>query len=215
MSRELDEAVTFEDEDGEANTLSAEFATSTMGHVLLGQGRADAAREVFRAVLAKEPGDAEALRGLGLLGEAPVMAVAAAAPTTAVAHAVDATTAYARWFIGGAGPAPWEASLTMVVVSLWVDGRSLRRDERELAVDGTEGERFVAGLRPGASHHLAVGWRTAEGFRPLATMGPVQTPGAAPSSRVATELATVGRRAVPTVFEEALDAWTRASMPSS
>lgn len=212
MSRELDEAVTFEDEDGEANTLSAEFATSTMGHVLLGQGRADAAREVFRAVLAKEPGDAEAQRGLALLGEAPA---AAAAPTTAVAHAVDATTAYARWCIGGAGPAPLGASLTMVVVSLWVDGRSLRRDERELAVDGTDGERFVAGLRPGASHHLAVGWRTAEGFRPLATMGPVQTPGAGPSSRVATELATVGRRAAPTVFEEALDAWTRASMPSS
>ena len=62
MSRELDDAVTFEDEDGEANTLSAEFATSTMGHVLLGQGRADAAREVFRAVLAKDPADAEALR---------------------------------------------------------------------------------------------------------------------------------------------------------
>ncbi len=208
MSRELDDAVTFEDEDGEANTLSAEFATSTMGHVLLGQGRADAAREVFRAVLSKDPADAEALRGLALLG------VTAVAPTTAVAHAVDATTAYARWSIGGARPREG-ASLVLVVVSLWIDGRALRRDEREYAVESLEGERFVAGLRPGAAHHLAVGWRSADGFRPLATMGPVHTPGAAPSSRVATDLATVGRAPTQTVFEEVLDAWQRAAMPSS
>ena len=64
MSGAIDEAVTFEDEDGEANELPTEFATATMGHVLLGQGRHDAAREVFRAALAKDPGDLEAARGL-------------------------------------------------------------------------------------------------------------------------------------------------------
>lgn len=211
MSRELDEAVTFEDEDGEANTLSPEFATSTMGHVLLAQGRRDAAREVFRAVLAKDPADAEAQRGLALLGEPAAPPVRSA---TGVAHAVDATTAYARWSAGGP-PSREGASLVLVVVSLWVDGRALRRDEREIAVDATEGERFVPGLRPGASHHLAVGWRSTSGFAPLVTMGPVQTPGAAPSTRLATELAAVGRRPEPAVFEQALEAWQRAATVSS
>ena len=69
MSGAIDEAVTFEDEDGEANELPTEFATATMGHVLLGQGRHDAAREVFRAALAKDPGDLEAARGLRMMGE--------------------------------------------------------------------------------------------------------------------------------------------------
>ena len=78
MSRANDEAVTFEDEDGEANMLSPEFATATMGHVLLGQGQRDAAREVFRTVLAKDPHDSEARRGMGLLGE-PVSEVSVSA----------------------------------------------------------------------------------------------------------------------------------------
>ncbi|MDO9017969.1 MAG: tetratricopeptide repeat protein [Deltaproteobacteria bacterium] len=205
MSGAIDEAVTFEDEDGEANALSMEFATATMGHVLLGQGRHDAAREVFRAALAKDPGDAEAARGLRMMGEP---AAAGRVAVTGLAHAVDPTTVYARWSDGDVGRA-------LVVVSLWVDGGRLRRDEREEAVAPGAGEAFVRGLRPGASHHLAVGLRTDEGFTPTVTMGPVLTPGAAPSERVATELLPVGRRPDATLFEEALDAWQRTVMPSS
>ena len=210
MSRAMDEAVTFEDEDGEANTLSPEFATATMGHVLLAQGRGEAAREVFRAVLAKDADDAEAARGLRLLGEAaPVARVA----VTALAHAVDATTVYARWSVGSA-PGHVGAP-TLAIVSLWVDGGRLRRDEREEAVAAGAGEMFVRGLRSGASHHLAVGVRGAAGFAPLVTMGPVLTPSSAPSPRVATEFAAVGRRPEPSLFEEALDAWQRTVMPTS
>jgi len=57
-------AVTFVDEDGESTELPAEFATATMGHILLGQGRRDAARAVFASVLARTPDDASALHGM-------------------------------------------------------------------------------------------------------------------------------------------------------
>ena len=210
MSTTNDEAVTFEDEDGEANVLSPEFATATMGHVLLGQGRGDAAREVFRAVLAKDPDDAEAARGLRLLdGPAAVERVS----VTALAHAVDATTVYARWSVGSEA-APGSAP-TLVIVSLWVDGARLRRDEREEAIDPGAGEMFVRGLRSGAAHHLAVGVRSGAGFVPAVTMGPVSTPAGAPSARVATEFAPVGRTHDGSLFEEALDAWQQTVMPSS
>ena len=52
-------AVTFVDEEGRSDKLPAEFATATMGHILLGQGRRDEARTVFkrcwRATLHDEP----------------------------------------------------------------------------------------------------------------------------------------------------------------
>ena len=60
-------AVTLVDEEGESTELPAEFATATMGHILLGQGRRDAARAVFQSVLARAPDDAAALRGMALL----------------------------------------------------------------------------------------------------------------------------------------------------
>jgi hypothetical protein len=209
MGAPNDDAMTFEDEDGEANTLAPEFATATMGHVLLAQGRPDAAREVFRAALAKDPGDAEATRGLGLLGdEVAVPAVTG----SAVGHALDPNTVYARWSLGEAAPG---ATLSLVVVSLWVDGASLRRDEREESVDPGASEAFVRGLRAGAAHHLAVGLRSLNGFTPLVTFGPLLTPGASPSPRVATELSPVGRRPDPGLFAEALEAWQQSTMPSS
>jgi hypothetical protein len=210
MIRASEEAVTFEDEDGEANVLSPEFATATMGHVLLGQGQRDAAREVFRAVLAKDPGDEETARGLRLLGEPVSHGRPAAA--TAVAHAVDATTVYARWSVGATGVGELQ---TLVVVSLWVEGSMLRRDEREESTAPGAGESFVRGLRPGAAHHLAVGVRSPSGFAPLVTMGPVLPRGASPSRWVATVLSPVGQRPEPTLFEEALEAWQRTVMPSS
>ncbi|MDB4930215.1 MAG: hypothetical protein JWM10_2699, partial [Myxococcaceae bacterium] len=122
-------------------------------------------------------------------------------------------TVYARWSIGEAA-APG-ATLSLVVVSLWVDGASLRRDEREESVEPGAGEAFVRGLRPGAAHHLAVGLRSLNGFTPLVTIGPVLTPGSGPSRRVATEFSPVGRRPDPGLFAEALDAWQQATMPSS
>lgn len=62
-------AVTFVDEEGESNELPAEFATATMGHILLGQGRRDEARTVFEAVLARDPHDEPARLGMTLLTE--------------------------------------------------------------------------------------------------------------------------------------------------
>jgi predicted negative regulator of RcsB-dependent stress response len=62
-------AVTFIDEDGESNTLAMEFATATMGHILLGQGRRDEARAVFEAVLARDAHDESARLGMTLLRE--------------------------------------------------------------------------------------------------------------------------------------------------
>lgn len=63
------DAVTFVDEEGESNELPAEFATATMGHILLGQGRRDEARAVFEAVLARQPEESSALLGMTLLTE--------------------------------------------------------------------------------------------------------------------------------------------------
>jgi len=63
--------LTFRDEEGDVTELPLEFATATMGHLLLDQGRPDDARRVFRAVLARNPGDTEALRGLSRLGDPP------------------------------------------------------------------------------------------------------------------------------------------------
>lgn len=62
-------AVTFVDEEGESNELPAEFATATMGHILLGQGRRDEARAVFETALARDPHDESARRGMALLTE--------------------------------------------------------------------------------------------------------------------------------------------------
>jgi Flp pilus assembly protein TadD len=62
------EAPSFRDEDGDERALPDEFATATMGHVLLAQGRSDEALAVFRAVLARSPDDEDALRGVALLG---------------------------------------------------------------------------------------------------------------------------------------------------
>lgn len=61
------EAVTFVDEDGESNILATEFATATMGHILLGQGRRHEARAVFEAVLARDAHDEAARLGMTLL----------------------------------------------------------------------------------------------------------------------------------------------------
>ena len=57
----------------------------------------------------------------------------------------------------------------------------------------------------------------------MVRMGPVSTPGSGPSQRVATEVAAVGRAPAPTmaagtevtVFEESLEAWQRAALPTS
>ena len=63
------EAVTFVDEEGDANALPAEFTTATMGHILLGQGRRDEARAVFHAALERDPHDESARLGMTLLSE--------------------------------------------------------------------------------------------------------------------------------------------------
>ncbi len=61
---------TLTDEDGDVSDLPLEFATATMGHLLVDQGRLDESRRVFESVLARQPQDPEALRGLQRLGVA-------------------------------------------------------------------------------------------------------------------------------------------------
>lgn len=59
------------DEDGGESELPLEFATATMGHILLGQSQTEAARQMFLSVYARNPNDAEARRGLELTGALP------------------------------------------------------------------------------------------------------------------------------------------------
>ena len=154
----MSDATTFADEDGDENTLDAEFATVTMGHVLLGQGRPDAARAVFRAVLAKDPSNADALQAL----ESLVDPLPATASGLAVAR-VDATSLRVRWSVGGEAVLP---TMELVIVSLWVEAGALQRSERSLLLSSSQGERLVVALPPGATHHLAAGVRRSGTFVP-------------------------------------------------
>lgn len=199
----------FVDEEGEENALPLEFATATMGHVLLGQAKPDEARAIFQAVLARTPDDEDALRGMRLLGpvagtvtEAPaaapdpvVMLDRAAPPAgydalTVRALAVDPRTLTAWWEVPE-GRAP-DAPLTLCVVSLRAGLHGeVERIERRVAGVPRTGERFVHGLPAGAEHHVAVGLVRGGEFVPLAHAPVVRTPRGSVSERVALAQATV------------------------
>lgn len=187
---EIDEGAegtpTFQDEDGDEQQLPAEFATATMGHILLGQGRSAEALAVFRAVLARSPEDAEALRGLAALSPttppppaAPVRAFAARTVVEAVP--VDPTSLSVRWAVAEASLAALgfdgSVALAVEVVSFSVGVLKIERAAQVLEGVEAEGGATVEGLPEGGRHHVAVGVRRAEGrFVPLKQAVPVATP---------------------------------------
>ncbi len=193
----------FLDEEGDENALPLEFATSTMGHILLGQSRPDEARAIFRAVLDRDPSDAEARRGLELLGESAAVSHAAEAPTessvemldrapppegygalTVRALAVDPSTLAVYWEVPEADLDG--TPLTLCVVSLKVGPRGdVERIERRVHGVARIGERFIYELAAGAEHHIAIGFTKDGAFAPLAHASAVRAPRGAESDRVA------------------------------
>ncbi len=193
-------APTFTDEEGDENELPAEFATSTMGQVLLAQGRHDEARAVFRAVLARNQHDAEARAGLLALGEdatetlpAPALSLTPASPVRSDVVMLDrapAPVTYGELVVRalpvdpGAVAVFWEvppavsaAPVALCVVSLRIaPSGELERIERVAVGLPAAGERLVAGLTPGAEHHLAVGTVRDGVFAPFAHAPAVRTP---------------------------------------
>lgn len=187
------EAPTFIDEEGEENTLPLEFATATMGHILLGQGRAREAREIFLAVLARDPDDAEARRGAEITAPAvtptPPVRATTEAPAWAGGHVralpVDPTTIVVFWELDrGAG-------YTLCVVSLALAEHGISRTERYTDDLPREGDWFVRDLPPGATHHVALGARRDGAFVPLVHAPPVTTARGGQSPLTATVQATV------------------------
>ncbi len=69
--------------------VSDEFVTSSMGHVLLRQGRVRDARRVFERVLALRPGDADATAGLAECGRANAVVPDAAGDVAVVLPRAD------------------------------------------------------------------------------------------------------------------------------
>ncbi len=208
----------FLDEEGDENALPLEFATATMGHVLLGQGRPDEARAIFRAVLSRDPDDAEAKRGLASLGGPDAVSSAADAPTespvemldredppegygaiTVRALAVDPTTITAFWEVpeGSREDAP----LTLCVVSFRAGARGVERVERHIHGIAPVGERFVYELSAGAEHHVAIGFARDGAFTPIAHAPVVRSPRGAPSDRVARARASASVKGEPTATE--------------
>ncbi len=165
----MSDATTFADEDGEENTLDPTFATMTMGHVLRAQGREDAARQVFAAVLAREPGNADAREALGL---EPVAEPDASSMTPLEVTPVAADAIRVRWNLDGVA-LDGAGALVLVLVSLRVAGGQLRRTEDLHPLPGTAGSVLVTHLPPGASHHVALGLADGARFTPKVTAGPV------------------------------------------
>ncbi len=182
---------TFRDEEGEASTLSAEFSTATMGHVLLGQGRSEEALAVFRAVLARNPDDDDARRGVSMLtapgkSEPPPAASTVAASededlrTWARALPVDPHTLALYWNLRAEDllqvGANGRTSCALVVVSHRIGPWGLERAERLVEHLPRAGERVEGTLTDGAMHHLAVGVFVEGVFVPVARAVPVSTP---------------------------------------
>lgn len=172
----------FTDEDGDDNALPAEFATATMGHVLLGQGRLAEARAVFAAVLTRDPADAEARRGIDVI-DGPVSLPPE--PAYVRCLAVDPTTLMVHWSAPAASLAhltarPAEAQLAVMITSLRAGPVGILTAHRTLTLASRSGEIAVRGLEPGAVHHVALGARIHDRFVSFARAGGTATPSDGP-----------------------------------
>jgi hypothetical protein len=193
----------FVDEEGDTSDLPNEFATATMGHILLAQGKTDEARTVFTSVLSRDATDAEALRGMSLLGDSPVPVSTSITmldhetPATQYgsvsvrALSVDPTSLHAHWEIPD-GTTPDAAPLSLMVLSLrtGLHGEVERIEKRFSPIENT-GNQFVRDLPAGAHHHVAVGYDTRDTFAPVAQAPVVKAPRGAQSPVPATEVSEV------------------------
>lgn len=175
----------FTDEDGDDNALPLEFATATMGHVLLGQGRPGEARAVFTAVLARDPADEAALRGISLLNESQVEPEAPAPQAYVRALGMSPTSLMAHWSAPAGALAhlttrPGEASLALLVTSLRAGPIGVLTAHQSLPVSAREGELAVHGLEPSATHLVALAARVGDRLVPFARARAVTTPADAP-----------------------------------
>lgn len=190
---------TFTDEDGNGSTLPGEFATATMGHILLSQNRHTEARTIFLSVLAHTPNDPEAQRGMALLEPSPTPP-----PPTTTRHsppqvlqelpadsfartlAVDPFTLVLYWELSLSlfthrGLATTNPSLSLLVVSFSPSPEGVSRTERRLDNLHPTGELYLRDLTPGATHHCAIGAFHNNRFVPLARTEPITTPRDTPS----------------------------------
>lgn len=175
----------FTDEDGDDNALPLEFATATMGHVLLGQGRPGEARAVFAAVLARDPADEAALRGISLLNETQAEPEAPAPQAYVRALGMSPTSLMAHWSapegaLAHLTPRPDEASLALLVTSLRAGPIGVLTAHQTLPLSGREGELAVHGLEPSATHLVALAARVGDRLVPFARARAVTTPTDAP-----------------------------------
>lgn len=205
-----DEAIArFTDEDGDDNALPPEFATATMGHVLLGQGREAEARAVFTAVLARDPGEAEARRGIELLGAPAPTTVDTAEPAYVRALAMDPTTLVVHWsapvgsLVHLTGD-PAGVPLALLVTSLRAGPVGIFSQHRTVALGAREGELTLRGLDPGAVHHVALGARLGDRVVPFARAPGVAAPIEVPRPARTVETPVGGS---PLAFEAAHARW--------
>jgi hypothetical protein len=206
------------DEDGTESALPMEFATTTMGLLLLGQGRHGEAARVFRAVLLRTPEDAEARRGLlaanahavapqetptepsadeplGLLDRLPPPWAYNVAE--AVALPVDPRSIVVFWeltpsTLERAGEETgWGARRALRVRSVLHTPDGVVRTERLVSEVPGIGDWFLTDLPPGATHHATVGLLHGDSFVPIAHATPVTTPRGKPSEAPTRVRATV------------------------
>jgi hypothetical protein len=193
----------FVDEEGDTSDLPNEFATATMGHILITQGKNDEARAVFASVLSRDPTDVEALRGMSLLGDSPTPA---STSTTMLDHeqpateygslsvralSVDPTSLHAHWEIpDGIAPAATPLSLMVLSLRTGLHGDVERIEKRFSPIEKT-GNQFVRDLPAGAHHHVAVGYDTDNAFAPVAQAPVVKAPRGVQSPVPAIEVAEV------------------------
>ncbi|MBI5515383.1 MAG: DUF4912 domain-containing protein [Deltaproteobacteria bacterium] len=211
------EAPTLIDEEGEESALPLEFATTTMGLLLLGQGRHREAARVFRAVLQRTPEDAEARRGLlvarrALPAEASPKESAPMEPlglldrlpppwaynvAEAVALPVDPRSIVVFWeltesTLTRAGEQTgWGARRALRVQSVLHTPDGVHRTERLIEEVPGIGDWFVTDLPPGATHLATVGLLHGDRFVPIAHAAPVTTPRGKPSEAPTRVRATV------------------------
>lgn len=213
--------VTGSDESNEPVEIAPEFATATMGEILLRQGRVRESIAVFDALLRTNPGHAEAKAGLAR-ARAALDPSAKPAETTASQNKPEPSTMLDRtpppvhYHVSEARALPvdpntivvfWEltpdaieraereagegATRTLMIVSMHQGAGGIEQGERVVDGIATAGDYFVRDLPPGATHHAAVGLRNHGRFVAIVHAEAVSTPRGRPSAQVAQVQATL------------------------
>lgn len=209
-----------EDEDTESMAIAPEFATATMGAILLSQGRVAQALTVFERALARHPGDLEAQRGVAtcratLAGEIidadnavveqpepSEMLDRSPAPfgynvSEARALPVDPNTIVVFWELAGADvevtgqSSGFGGTRSLYVVSMRQGVAGVEKIERYIDGIAQTGDYFLWDVPAESTHHVAVGLRVRGEFVPIVHARPVTTPRGRPSAQIARVRGTV------------------------